>query len=382
MNYNLKAILERMEEFKNTSMSLHGGEPLALPKKDVAKLFEKMFEINKKSSIQTNGTLIDNDFIKMFKKYKTSVGVSYDGPGELSDFRPGTKHLDKTIKKLVKNGISTSIIMVITKANAGTDKRLRKLKDYLLELDKIRIAGRVNPCVDASDCELSEKRLIEVYLDLAQFCLENSLRWSPFTDIIHGLQGKSRVCTFMGCDPFSTRSAIVLVNDGSLSNCMRTNEKYILLRHPVVHNTREEILQETPQKFGGCQKCKYWTACRGGCPSAVINNDWRNRTYLCSLWKALFQYFENILRFTEHPSILCQAQKATRPSSGEKKTRSGQEHIDHQDISRSKGHKDTGHNDWPNHGDHKDVSREFEEIKPEEKHKDAPHNDWPNHSDN
>lgn len=196
----------------------------------------------------------------------------------------------------------------------------------------------------------------------------------------------------MGCDPFSTRSAVVIVNDGSTSNCMRTNEKYILLRHPVVHNTREEILQETPQKFGGCQGCKYWTACYGGCPSAVINNDWRNRTYLCSLWKALFQYFENILRFTEYPSLVCKTKKATCAASREKEVKPGQRHIDHQDVGVSGQHKDAAHGDWQNHGDHGDDSKKPKKVKPKKedkdganndikKHGDSPHGDWPNHGD-
>lgn len=321
LNYNLKVVLDKIDEFKKTGtgITLHGGEPLVLPKKDIEKILKKIFKINGRSGIQTNGTLIDDEHIKMFKKYKTNVGVSYDGPGELSDFRPGTAHVDKVIEKLVKQGIPTSTIMVISKANAGTDKKLKKLKDYVLGLDKIKVCGRLNPCSGSPTHELSEKRLIKVYLDLAQFCLENNIKRSPFVDLIHGLQGKTRVCTFMGCDFFHTASALVITGDGTVTNCMRTNKESLLLtRHPAQRNTRLEILRETLQKFGGCKGCKYWTACYGGCPSGAIDNDWRNRTYLCSVWKALFQYFENVLRFTEYPSVLS---KANRKSCGPKGSR-------------------------------------------------------------
>jgi uncharacterized protein len=305
LNYNLDAVLKRMEEFKDLEMVLHGGEPLVMPKKDVEKILVKMYELTGKSGIQTNGTLIDDEYIEMFKKYKTDVGISFDGPGILSEYRdPRTYHLDRTIERLVKDGINTSVIIVISKANAGTNWRLRKLKNYLLELGRLKVRGRINPCMGAPGYELDEKRLIEVYLDLARFCMERNLVWSPFDDIIHGLQGKPRVCTFSGCDPFSTPAAIVILGDGSITNCMRRNEEYILLRHPATYNIRNEILLETPQEFGGCQGCKYWNACYGGCPAGGIDGDWRNRTYLCPLWKALFQYFENILRFVEYPSIL------------------------------------------------------------------------------
>jgi uncharacterized protein len=344
-NYNLDLVLKKMEEFKDVEMTLHGGEPLAMPKKDVERILAKMYELQGRSSVQTNGVLIDEDYIQMFKKYNTHVGISFDGPGELSEFRgPRTYNLDKTIERLVKEGISTSIIIVISKSNAGTDERLKKLKEYLLELGKLGVTGRINPCGGAPDYELDEKRLIEVYLDLARFCLERNLRWSPFTDIVWGLQGKSRVCVFSGCDPFSTPSAIVLLGDGSLTNCMRVNQEYILLRHPVYMDIRIQILAETPQEFGGCKGCKYFTACYGGCPSIAIGNDWRNRTYHCSLWKALFQFFENVLNFVEYSPIL--PQQGCNPEGG----MSG------------------GHGDWSNHGDSTGTE-----------HGDSPHGDWSNY---
>jgi len=138
---------------------------------------------------------------------------------------------------------------------------------------------------------------------------------------------------------------------------MRTNQEYILLRHPVKMDIRNEILAETPQEFGGCQGCKYWTACYGGCPSGAINNDWRNRTYLCPLWKALFQYFENVLKIVEYPTIL------PRGGCGQR------EQIP------TGGHGDSEHGDWTdsNHGD----SAHGDEIQ----HGDAPHGDWGDHQD-
>jgi uncharacterized protein len=148
----------------------------------------------------------------------------------------------------------------------------------------------------------------------------------------------------MGCDIFSTPSATVILGDGSITNCMRTNPEYILLRAPVKYDTRTEILKETPQEFGGCQGCKYFTACYGGCPSAAIDGDWRNRTYLCPLWKTLFQYFENVLRFVGCFSIL--------PSTSQTEEK-GFSHGDHGDFSPSQEHGDIPHGDWSDfeHGD-------------------------------
>lgn len=366
MTYNLKAILKRMEEFKDLEMSLHGGEALVMPRKDVVKLLAKMHELKGRSAIQTNGTLIDEEYIKIFKKYNTSVGFSFDGPDELSDFRPGSKHIEKTIERLVNEKLGVSIIMVLSKANAGTDARLNKLKEYLLKVSKIGIMGRVNPCAGAPDYELESKRMEKAYLELAKLCMENNLKWSPFIDLMHGLQNKPRVCTLMSCDPFHTNSATVILYDGSVTNCMRTNKEEILLQHPAVHATRSEILTETPQEFGGCKDCKYWTACYGGCPSIAIDNDWRNKTYLCHLWKALFQYFENALNFFEYPNILSKPPEGRcGPNDKSSGRQSGWKHLDHVDQSRIDQSRPVEHED--DHGD---------------SHGDSPHGDWDNHADN
>ena len=370
--YNLKKVFKGMEEFRNYQQVLHGGEPLVMGKKDAKKILMKMKELTGKSGIQTNGFLIDDDFIKIFKECDTAVGVSYDGPGELSRFRPGTANLDEKIRKMVEQGLRVSIIMVISKANAGNDKLLKKLKKYLLELNELKVCGRLNPCAGAPGFELGEKRLIKVYLNLAEYCFRNNLRWSPFVDIVNGLQGKSRVCTFSGCDTFHTKSATVLVGDGSISNCMRTNEKEIILRHPAEYNTRDEILEETPQEFGGCLNCKYFDACHGGCPSQAINNDWRNRSYLCPLYKSLFQFYEKTLSFFGfHPSC----QKSTQ---GTRKD------------GFNRRNEDPSHGDWPNHGDSnyidiKQKKGDAIQKKPETGYRDSEHQDghgdWPNHKD-
>jgi len=299
-----------MEELRDSypGMCLHGGEPLMIGKDDVRRILFRMKELYGKSSIQTNGVLIDNDFINIFKECSTNVGLSHDGPGELSKYRLykfKNVNLDDKVRAMTKAGVSLSIITVVSKANAGTDQLLDKLKAWLLDLHKMNITGRLNPCGGAPGYELSQDRAKEVYLNLALFCLQHNLKWSPFTDIMHALQGKSRVCTFMGCDPFCTPSAAELLADGSVTNCMRLNKEGILLRAPARDYLRNDILSQTSQEFGGCQGCQYWSACQGGCPGMAINNDWRNRTYLCDVWKALFQFYDKSLAFCNIQDSSC-----------------------------------------------------------------------------
>lgn len=384
MKYNLKAIFKRMESFKDLHMALHGGEILTLPKKDIKALLGKMYELRGRSTIQTNATLIDDEYIEMFKKYKTNIGISWDGPGELSAYRPGTSKVEGIMKRLIKKGVGVSTIIVISKANTGTPRLLNKLKKYLLELDQMKVHGRLNPCHNAPEYELSMKRMKEVYLDLADFCLRHNLKWSPFKDIIDGLQGKDRVCVFRDCDPFFTQSAMVILGDGSITNCMRTNQEGILLRDSVQSKTRNEILENVPQEYSGCKDCKYWTACFGGCPSGAIDNDWRNRTYLCPVWKALFEFYENILSYcgfypvSQKPAPSKKSEKPPKEELTEVKP--GWEHGDHTDSRPGAPHGDSPHGDSL-HGDH--VDKKSTEIEPDVPRKDLPHGDSPHgdHSD-
>lgn len=81
--------------------ALFGGEPLLVPEQDLENLWAwgmKQFGYN---TVQTNGTLINDEHIRMFKAYKVSVGISMDGPGELNDLRwQGT--LEKTREATAK----------------------------------------------------------------------------------------------------------------------------------------------------------------------------------------------------------------------------------------------------------------------------------------
>jgi len=313
-----------------------------MPKNDVEAILAKMYKLKGKSFLHTNATLIDDEWIRIFKKYKTKVGVSWDGPKELSAYRPGTNKVGAVIERLAKEGLIGSVLIVVSKANAGTSKRLEKLKKYLLRLHQFGISGRLLACTNAPIYELNMGKLKKVYLDLAKFCLENNLRWSPFTDIINGLKGKDRVCIFMPGDPFATPSVITVLEDGSLTGCMRTDQfKGILLRHPAQYRTRNEILENVSQEYGGCKGCKYWTSCFGGCSFDVINNDWRNRTYLCPLWKTLFEFYEKILTYFDIPVLPQKSSPQKNPV--QELTDGGHGDVPHGDS----GHGDSSHGDNP-----------------------------------
>ncbi|ACY15514.1 radical SAM protein [Haliangium ochraceum] len=71
-------------------IGLHGGEPLLLPKKRFDALCtilrEELGDVAQVHlGLQTNGTLVDDEWIDLFAKHEVMVGVSIDGPPHVHD---------------------------------------------------------------------------------------------------------------------------------------------------------------------------------------------------------------------------------------------------------------------------------------------------------
>jgi uncharacterized protein len=84
---------------RNLTISFHGGEPLLLKKDRFARICEQFIEglgsrCNLTLGMQTNGVLIDEEWVELFVKYGLRLGVSFDGPPEFHD----TTRIDKSGK--------------------------------------------------------------------------------------------------------------------------------------------------------------------------------------------------------------------------------------------------------------------------------------------
>lgn len=348
MDYDLQAVLTAMEEQakirgKGANFGLHGGEPLCMPKQDVEAILAKANELAGGCSVQTNATLVDDEWIALFKKYNAHIGFSLDGPRELSRFRMSPEQADKIMalihRIIEKEGMRVAVMVVLSKANVGTPELLARFKEWLLELRQLEIGGSMNPCANSPKHQIEPIALADIYLDLAKFQLENGMSWRPFIDMAMRVRGEGAVCSFMGCDIFHTPSCTVILGDGAITNCMRVNQGDIILQHPAKYDTRDEILQEIPQENGGCRGCEFWEPCHGGCPMMAIDEDWRNRTYMCPVRKKLLGFYTAITRSLKIPT----SRKAS--------DRIWKGHPGHQDTGR-KGHTDTG-------GQHQDNHRDF-----------------------
>lgn len=307
---NFDKVIAELEK-TGEDFTIFGGEALLTPKEDLKKLFEYGYEKFGRNDVQTNGVLIDDEHIEMFKEYNVSVGFSVDGPGRLNDLRwAGT--LEKTrdatqksvfnMQRVIEEGIPASLIITLHKINVGTEERLEELKDFLFWLDTIGINGirfhdlEVDTDLTARKHVLSKEEKIEVFLTLADYAEDvPSLEIDLFKDI-YQLLSQTEVhnsCVWGACDPLNTQAVHEIDGEGNIGNCGMVNKEGInWVKADSQGFERYIALYQTPQENGGCKDCRFWSMCRGQCPGSSTDGDWRNKSDGCELWKSLFTHFE------------------------------------------------------------------------------------------
>lgn len=315
--YDLEKIIAEVEK-TGQEFSMFGGEALLVPKKDLEYLFKYGFERYGRNSMQTNGTLIDDEHIDMFKKYNVSIGISIDGPNDLNGLRrvrgrekddaktlASTQTIMTNIEKLKKNGIQCSVIVTLHRVN-GNPEALPRLINFIKWLGDIGIVNGNLHTLEVDDTMpdqainvLTQEENAEVFLTLAKFFSNNRhLRWSPFVDMKNILNANdaSVNCTWHFCDPMNTQAVYGIEGDAALSNCGRTNKEGIgWYKADSNQYGRYISMFNTPDELGGCKGCRFWMACGGSCPGESDNGDFRNKTIHCHTQKTLLSYYEDEL---------------------------------------------------------------------------------------
>ena len=78
-------------ELKEFLIVFHGGEPLLFPKHRFADLQKKLLGVAQRTGCQiergvtTNGMMVDDGWVDLFKTFDIMVTVSLDGPPEIND---------------------------------------------------------------------------------------------------------------------------------------------------------------------------------------------------------------------------------------------------------------------------------------------------------
>ena len=304
------------------SFVLFGGEPLLVPETDLEDLWCWGLHRFGRNGIQTNGTLINENHIRMFKDYNVRVGISIDGPGELNDARwvrsvettrNATANTEAAIRRLCKENVHTSLIVALHRKNA-TEEKLPQLTIWLKEMDQIGICSvrlhilEVDDPLVQKEYALSTEENIHALLHFSQVERElKRMSFDVFRDIRRLLVGRDGHCTccWAACDPYSTASVRGLEGTGKRTICGRANKDGVdYVKSDTQGYERYIALYISPQACGGCKGCRYFLMCKGQCPGTAIAGDWRNRTEHCQVWKALFEHFEKEMQAEGNEQML------------------------------------------------------------------------------
>lgn len=311
--YSIEAMLSAAER-QGTNFSIFGGEPLLVPLSDLKKIWKYGLDRFGRNGIQTNGSLITDEHVDAFEKFRVHVGFSIDGPGKLNGLRTAaskakTEELtDRSIRwleSLTASGrVGTSLIVTLHQANASSE-RLPALLAWLEHLDSLGLKSARVHLLESENEEIRTKygltieeniRALRSVASLEKRC--RALRFDLFNDIRSLLLGddRSATCVWNACDPLTTAAVQGIEGDGSLSNCGRTNKEGVdWVKAKVPGFERSLSLWATPQEHGGCAGCRWFVFCKGQCPGTAIAQDWRNRSEHCEVWKDLFEQEEKRL---------------------------------------------------------------------------------------
>lgn len=323
--YDLEAMKTAIER-EGGPFTLFGGEPLLVPLDDLEALWAWGLERFGANSVQTNGTLITEAHIELFRRYRVHVGISLDGPGGLNDVRwagslartrAATAAAMRAVESLCRERLPPSLIVTLHRGNA-TAERLPALHAWVFQLRALGVRSlRLHLLeVDSDDVRrehaLSERENIDAlvsFADREQALLP--LRLDLFEEIrslLLGLDARAS-CVWHACDPYTTRAVQGVEGSGQHSNCGRTQKDGVdFVKADRAGFERYLALFHTPQDCGGCQGCRFFLMCKGQCPGTAVDGDWRNRTEHCEVWKALFERYERelcgrgVTPLSQHPS--------------------------------------------------------------------------------
>lgn len=275
-------------------IGLHGGEPLLLPKKR----FDAFIQIFKDElaeithlnfAVQSNGTLIDDEWIDLFEKHKIVVGVSIDGTKEIHDAsRPdhkGRGSYDDTVRglKLAQKAANAGRIPPTGGlCVANPDHDAVEIVHHFVEELGMRSFNLLLPR-EAWDSDIwkPQKKWIDYFTKVINYCQDFTKRTGKsvcvqiLSDIMKGMLTEDSA---QGLDSMhSNRHAVITVTgDGKLGpddNVMALDKRLCttdmdIFSHSLHDFFASDFWQEfieavdfVPEK---CGSCDWYRTCRSG----------------------------------------------------------------------------------------------------------------------
>lgn len=324
----------------------HGGETLMRP----LSFYKKAVELQKKyaqgrqiaNSIQTNGTLLNDEWCKFFKENNFLVGISIDGPQEFHDEyrrdkmgRPSFHRVMKGIELLKKYDVEFNCMAVVNDYNVDYPlefyhffkeigcqyiqftpivERIRKNKSPLKlatareKEEEVELAPFTVPADKWGTflCKLFDEWVKEdvgkIFIQIFDSTLANWVGEQPGVCTMAKTCGHAGVMEFNGdvysCDHFVfPEYKLGNIYEKPLASMMYSEEQLTF---------GNDKFDKLPQQ---CRECEFLFACYGGCPKdRFIRDKYGNKglNYLCS---GFYKYFSHVAPYMDFMKQELQAQR-------------------------------------------------------------------------
>jgi len=299
-------------DIRNHIFSWQGGEPTVMGLdffKKALSLMEKYGNHkNVTNTLQTNGTLLNNDWCKVLNKYNFLVGLSLDGPKKVHDQNrlnasgKGTHdRVMDAISMLERNKVEFNILTLVNQANVRRSGEIyRYLKNLgikyhqYIECVEYMPNGQLAPfaisgvewgkflCVIFDEWYKKDRYNVSVRL---------------FDTILTKLVDRQVVACNMGRD---CRQYLVVEHNGNVYPCDFFVEPRFKLGN-LMENSWEEMLESPLYKEFGkrkcasnekCDECEWLGLCAGCCPKnrPDYKHDAKAVSELCAGWKIFYSH--------------------------------------------------------------------------------------------
>lgn len=315
-------ILEKASDsFNKVNIFWHGGEPLVMGIDFYKKILDIQSKISAKkqcsfsNKLQTNGTLVNEEWIDFFIKNNFGIGVSFDGPNN-DDFRQQGDLVLSNIKLMKSKGLSIGVISVITQKSLDD---LIKLYNWF---NSNKISCKFNPmfiCGSAKDDYALDKDVYaEKMLALFKYWMHDkncNIRISQFDELFFYFtkQKYNHVCCHSSC----LYHYLGITPNGDIYPCARAWTKdYVLGNISTINNIEDaynsqnynNLVEQAIKRRNSCMEtCKFSDFCKGGCNNiALIETGLENNGgWTCYVTKKLCEGVSNILKdIKDHASTI------------------------------------------------------------------------------
>ncbi|WP_287449152.1 anaerobic sulfatase maturase [Sellimonas sp.] len=302
---------------QNVVFAFQGGEP-TLAGLEFFRTFAKTVEEKRKNgqkvsyTIQTNGYVIDDEWISFFRKNRFLVGVSLDGvrkthdENRLSSDGSGTfEKVFENIKKMQKQQVDVNVLCVL---NRQTAEKIEAI--YRFFMRKGLYYQQYIPCLDPLDRERGKenyslppklyadalKRLFDLWFEDKR--AGNLVYIRQFDNYLHVLRGGTpEACTMYGKCSMQN----VVEADGSVYPCdfyaldtyRMGNIKetdFAALQEQASREEEGTFFENPARRDDRCPSCRWYPLCRGGCKRDCEEQAGTVRNYYCEVYTEFFEY--------------------------------------------------------------------------------------------